>query len=209
MTKDTTRERILDAACEVFAVNGFDKTTVRDICARADVNVAAINYHFRDKQNLFYKVLSRWMENFVETTEVRVKLTSTDDPEEKLRAYIHAELGFMCKINDPEGVQLNQARLILQELTSENHNPDVFQCHKEIEEELLFPVVVELIGTDEPEVVKHACIVATSMTTHYFLMALDDDKFSIETAEDLDFLADFLTAFAMGGLKGIREKYNA
>ena len=47
-----TRQRVLETAVEVFAEHGFRKTTVRDICKRANANVAAINYHFRDKEGL-------------------------------------------------------------------------------------------------------------------------------------------------------------
>ena len=52
-----TRTRILHVAAEVFAEFGFEKATVRVICEHASVNVAAINYHFRDKENLYIEVL--------------------------------------------------------------------------------------------------------------------------------------------------------
>lgn len=51
------RERLLIAAEELFAVNGFDGTTVREICDRAGMNIAAVNYHFRDKQTLYVAVV--------------------------------------------------------------------------------------------------------------------------------------------------------
>ena len=52
MSNDTTRERILQAAGEAFAAAGYRTTTVRDICQKADVNLASVNYHFGDKQRL-------------------------------------------------------------------------------------------------------------------------------------------------------------
>jgi AcrR family transcriptional regulator len=52
-----TKERIIAAAGEVFAERGFRATTIRQITARAEVNVAAVHYHFRDKGDLYTRVL--------------------------------------------------------------------------------------------------------------------------------------------------------
>src|SRR5688572_13661153 len=52
-----TRQRLLEAAGEVFAEAGFERATVRDICKKANANVAAINYHFRDKEGLYRETL--------------------------------------------------------------------------------------------------------------------------------------------------------
>ena len=53
----TTRERLLEAAGEIFAEHGFRNTTVRDICSAARANVAAVNYHFGDKMGLYEAVV--------------------------------------------------------------------------------------------------------------------------------------------------------
>ena len=54
---DTTRQRILEAAGEVFAQEGFHRATVRDICAKAGANIAAVNYHFGSKEKLYAQVV--------------------------------------------------------------------------------------------------------------------------------------------------------
>lgn len=61
-----TKERILKEAEVLFAEKGFHGTSIRDIADRAQVNIAAINYHFRNKQTLFYKVLESGLEFFNE-----------------------------------------------------------------------------------------------------------------------------------------------
>jgi AcrR family transcriptional regulator len=48
-----TRARILNAASAVFAERGFNGATIREIVHRADVNVAAVNYHFGNKDALY------------------------------------------------------------------------------------------------------------------------------------------------------------
>lgn len=49
----TPRQRLLDAALAEFADRGYDSVSIRDICKRAGMNVAAVNYHFRDKETLY------------------------------------------------------------------------------------------------------------------------------------------------------------
>jgi TetR/AcrR family transcriptional regulator, regulator of cefoperazone and chloramphenicol sensitivity len=56
---DTKRDRIIDAAGELFAERGFEATTIRDICQAADANVAAVNYYFGDKQRLYIEAVVR------------------------------------------------------------------------------------------------------------------------------------------------------
>ncbi|MFV2072623.1 MAG: TetR/AcrR family transcriptional regulator [Thermoanaerobaculales bacterium] len=48
-----TCERLLAAAVRLFAERGFEATSVRDITTLADCNVAAVNYHFGTKENLY------------------------------------------------------------------------------------------------------------------------------------------------------------
>jgi AcrR family transcriptional regulator len=54
-----TKARIIEAAGQVFANKGFEAATVREICQLAHVNLAAINYHFGDKQRLYVEAVKR------------------------------------------------------------------------------------------------------------------------------------------------------
>lgn len=54
-----TKDRILDAAERLFALHGFDGTSMRSITSEAQVNLAAINYHFQSKEALFQSTIAR------------------------------------------------------------------------------------------------------------------------------------------------------
>lgn len=54
-----TRERILDVAERLFAAHGFDGTSLRPITEEARVNLAAVNYHFGSKEDLYQQVFLR------------------------------------------------------------------------------------------------------------------------------------------------------
>jgi len=58
----STKDRILSAAEELFAQHGFAGTSLRQVTGRADVNIAAVNYHFGSKENLVNEVFRRRMD---------------------------------------------------------------------------------------------------------------------------------------------------
>ena len=58
----STKDRILGAAEELFAQQGFAGTSLREVTGRADVNIAAVNYHFGSKDNLINEVFRRRMD---------------------------------------------------------------------------------------------------------------------------------------------------
>ncbi|MBB1087648.1 TetR/AcrR family transcriptional regulator [Lysobacter sp. SG-8] len=59
----STKDRILGAAEELFALHGFTGTSLRQVTSRADVNIAAVNYHFGSKENLVNEVFRRRMDD--------------------------------------------------------------------------------------------------------------------------------------------------
>ncbi len=78
-----TKERILDAAESLFAHHGFHTTSLREITGKADVNLAAVNYHFGSKEALLEAVFER---RLVPLNEARLKMLGGVIEEAKKKA---------------------------------------------------------------------------------------------------------------------------
>jgi len=78
----STKDRILGAAEELFAQYGFAGTSLRQVTSRADVNIAAVNYHFGSKENLVNEVFRRRMDEMSERRLTALKAAQKDHPGE-------------------------------------------------------------------------------------------------------------------------------
>lgn len=65
------KEKILEVARDLFAHNGYEVTSLRAITAKAEVNLASVNYHFGSKVKLIAEILSQ---AFRPLTEARLNL---------------------------------------------------------------------------------------------------------------------------------------
>jgi AcrR family transcriptional regulator len=81
-THFSTKDRILGAAEELFAQFGFTGTSLRQVTSRADVNIAAVNYHFGSKENLVNEVFRRRMDEMSAQRLTRLKLAMQQHPGE-------------------------------------------------------------------------------------------------------------------------------
>lgn len=60
----TKKEEILDATLKLVAKKNTFNITIREIAAEADINVAAVNYYFKSKEQLFLEMETLFMDNF-------------------------------------------------------------------------------------------------------------------------------------------------
>lgn len=77
------QERLIGAGEDLFSRRGFNETSVRDIAAAADCNVASINYYFGGKENLYVEI---WRRRLSQIRDARVAsiekvMSSTGRPE--------------------------------------------------------------------------------------------------------------------------------
>ena len=90
------QDRLLDAAEELFCEKGFAGSSIRDITAAADCNIAAVNYHFSGKDNLYVEV---WRRLLIRMREARIeavgRVMAGDNPslEDVVRAFAESFFG--------------------------------------------------------------------------------------------------------------------
>jgi TetR/AcrR family transcriptional regulator, regulator of cefoperazone and chloramphenicol sensitivity len=97
--QDPTKVRLLEAAGEEFAGKGYDAARVRPICERAGANVAAINYYFGDKEQLYVEaVLDAHRCGAGGDEEISLELA----PAQQLQCFIHHFLSRVLAIDHPD-----------------------------------------------------------------------------------------------------------
>jgi AcrR family transcriptional regulator len=144
---DMPKARILEAAGQMFAEFGFDGTTIRDICQRADANIAAVNYYFGDKQRLYIEAVvqaHRWrLEQFPLT-----QWPEGTPPETRLADFITT---FVRRVRSgPDGTW--HAKLMMREMA----NPsaacgELVQSTIRPQFEILLQILRELLPADVPQ----------------------------------------------------------
>ncbi|MCA9756911.1 MAG: TetR family transcriptional regulator [Candidatus Eisenbacteria bacterium] len=93
MDPQDTQRRILEAAEKLFAERGFAATSLRSIVAEAQVNLAAVHYHFGSKEGLIREVLARFIRPVTEERHRRLDELEARDSEPTLEELLDAWLG--------------------------------------------------------------------------------------------------------------------
>lgn len=78
--ENNSKEKILNSAIKLFASNGFDGTSIRDICKDAGVNVCMISYYFGGKKELYQGIIDDLIEK--QTAFAKTFLDLDKAPEE-------------------------------------------------------------------------------------------------------------------------------
>jgi AcrR family transcriptional regulator len=118
--EDGTRDRILKTAERLFAERGFNGVSVRDLAGAANVNIASIGYHFRNKEGLLAQVYRRHCEPMIEERLRGLEAASRLAGRARVAAIIEAFVRpALSQVNVAEGETFIRLRAVLSGENSE------------------------------------------------------------------------------------------
>lgn len=208
-----TKEKILQAATIIFSEKGFRDTTIREISGKAQVNLAAINYHFRDKKSLYHAVLedvfSRGFSRYPADFELETTLKPT--PEKRLHAFIRA-MFYRFNCGDGWGGMSGQGRLIARELLQPSTAfVSIVEHYINPHKEYLQTILKDIMQCDPgPEKLSSCVISIVGQCIYYAVGASVIEKVAIENSpreDNLDRLAEDVWRFSLGGVVRFRDEY--
>jgi TetR/AcrR family transcriptional regulator, regulator of cefoperazone and chloramphenicol sensitivity len=202
-----TRQRLLEVAGEVFAEYGYRAATIREICRRAGANVAAVNYHFRDKDGLYAKCLTYWLAEAMKKYPPDMGVTPDSAPELRLRAFVRS---FVFRILD-ESRHAWYGKLIARNLVETT--PFLDTCVEQSVRPMsqrLYGMIREIVGpqANERAVELAGLSIIGQIMFHRHSRSAITRLFPHMgcTHEDLERLADHITKFSLAGLRELTKQ---
>ena len=161
MTQSTATEptfdRLLQVAVEVFAEYGFRETTIREICSRANVNVASINYYFRSKEALYAQALAFAFQEANRLHPLDAILDKGLPPEQRLILFIG---NFLHKLLDDSHLGLH-SKLIAREIADPTKALDeIIETAIVPQFTLLTEIIQQILGTPADKVIVQRCLLS-------------------------------------------------
>jgi AcrR family transcriptional regulator len=199
-----TRQQLLEAAGAVFAERGFRNATVREICTRAGANIAAVNYHFGDKEKLYLEVFRYSRQKELERFPQLRKSTELP-PEKQLHEFILALLHRIFDTGDTSW----HGQLMLREMIEPTSALDFVVAEKiQPMSQHLREIVAELLGGRvNDERVRRCGYSVVSQCVFYCHCRPVVERLDVGQtfdAESLEELAEHITKFSLAGLKAFR-----
>jgi TetR/AcrR family transcriptional regulator, regulator of cefoperazone and chloramphenicol sensitivity len=202
-----TQHALLQAAGEVFAEHGYRDTTVREICQRAGANVAAVNYHFGDKEHLYLEVLRHSQTQAMQKYPPDMGTKPNAPAEQRLRAYIRSFLFRILEV----GPTAWHGKLMVMEMINPTRALDtlVEERFRSMTDQLL-KIVRDLLGPGAPPERVQFCagsVVSQCLFYHHcrsiILRLYPGLRFDPPTIERL---ADHITQFSLAALKNFARR---
>jgi TetR/AcrR family transcriptional regulator, regulator of cefoperazone and chloramphenicol sensitivity len=208
---NNTKNRLLKSACEVFAKKGYHNATIADICKGAGTNIAAVNYHFRNKKTLYVEA---WRQAFHRSLEAYPPDggVSPDAPaEQRLYGRISS---ILQRFGDPRNYEVEMM------MHKEMANPtglltDVIRKSIEPLQEGLRSIVRELLGKSATEEqvllcqrsIKAQCFDPMGCQRHHGKFEKAGIRFEMTPLNfPVETIAEHITRFSLAGIREVRRQ---
>ena len=201
------RNKLLVAAGEVFTDKGYRDATIAIICKRAGANIAAVNYHFRDKETLYREA---WRHTFIESVKAHPPdggVSEDAPPEERLRGHVKALLRRTADGNDKEFIfllkELANPTGLLEEVITEELQP-LQQRMQDLVRELLGPHIPDMqVRFCEVSIISQ-CI--NPMVVRSRQKGKREGKNGPPGIDDIEAYSNHVVKFSLAGINAIREE---
>jgi AcrR family transcriptional regulator len=201
-----TRQRIIEAACSVFADKGYRSATIAEICRHARVNIALVNYHFRDKKTLYRAVWQHAGEQASALYPFNGGVGPDAPASERLRGHISALVQRMT-----DSGRLGQFHR-LHMLETAKPNPfidDVIRKIRQPHREQLYAVLRELLGPRASGRDIERCetsVIGQCLSVRLRQRWEKANGTAAMTTREARAYADHITLFSLAGIQAIRTQ---
>jgi TetR/AcrR family transcriptional regulator, regulator of cefoperazone and chloramphenicol sensitivity len=200
------KEKLLAAAGDVFIEKGFRDATVAEICARAEANISAVNYHFGSKEALYQEA---WRHSFTESLKAHPMdggVSETASAEERLRGQLTSLIQRIADENNKDFFIAQMEMVNPTGLLQEVMKTELIPMRQQT-----LALVRELLGPEATDQQVHYCEISIiSMCVHPMVMQRiakrTRNKEMPAIIEDFKAFVDHVVMFALAGIDVIRRK---
>jgi len=202
-----TTKSLLAAASVIFAEKGYRDATIAEICEHARANVAAVNYHFGNKETLYKEA---WRHSFSESMKAHPPdggVSNSAPSEDRLRGQVAALLHRIADENNKEFLfvqkELANPTGLLDEVIQEELRP----LHEKIE-----TLVRELLGTYASDMQVRFCTISILSQCINPMVATKGRKEKREGkdgppgVDNIEAYSDHVVKFSLAGIRAIRDE---
>ncbi len=202
-----TAKSLLVAASDVFATKGYRDATIAEICERAKANIAAVNYHFGDKETLYTEA---WRHSFSESVKVHPPDGGVSDaapPEERLRGQVVALLRRIADEDNREFFIVQKELANPTGLLNKVMRVELRPLHEKME-----TLVRELLGPRTSDMQVRFCTISIISQCINPMVAIKsqkekrEDKDSPPGVDDIEAYSRHVVQFSLAGIRTVREE---
>ena len=201
-----TQKNLLMAASEIFAEKGFRDATIVEISKRAETNVAAVNYHFGNKETLYREA---WRQSFRDSIKAHPPDGGVDanaPPEMRLKGQVAALLRRINDKNNREFHIVNKELANPTGLLEEVMKEEMMPLRRRI-----MAMMREILGPENPETTVRFCTVSilSQCVIPAFINIVEKPLTDIEDVslriDDIEDYARHVVAFSLAGINRVRR----